>query len=370
MTMRAAGKVLRLLPSAAALLLIALFAGSCPAWSSGSADLTGAMMSPRFLDGDNASESWNYIFRFPESGYTLFSNFMISNTRAGKHRATAVGILVAPDGRRTLLKNGRARGKWTYLPGEEGLEMRLARHVFRMTPDSHHLHMENNSGTFTIDSVSISRPFFPPAVTLRGGDILERIFLAPRMEVTGTAAFPGEEPVDLGRGRGIAYLERSPVADHERMVSRLIFHTFRGETEVSILEFRGTRKDDYRSTALLLLMKDGEVVFHDSSATVEYSAFREDDKLPSYLIPGEFRFAGASGGKSVEGQVNLALTWRYDWLEALDNLIIKTYMGLYSHPIQCEHEAVGAMKVDIGGKPGAVETTGVAVIHILNPPNW
>lgn len=360
----------RLLAAGAAALLIGLTPGPLTARASGTAPLTGDMMSPRFLAGANASESWNYIFRFPQSGYTVFSRFMIFNTGPGSHRASAVGILVAPDGRRALIKNGRSRRKWTYVPGNEGPEMRLAKHVFRLSPDSHDLHMENGRGTFSIRSVSLSRPFFPSPAKLPGGAELERIILAPRMEVTGTATFPGEETVDLGRGRGISYLERSPVADHDSMVSKLMFHSFGGKYEVSLLGFRGTGKNDYRDSSLLLLMEDGEVVFHDDSAAVEYSSFYRDDKSPNYLVPGEFRFRNTSGEARVEGEVKLSLTWRYDWLEGFGNSLVRLFMRRYSHPIQFEHEAAGSLRINVDGTARAVESAGVAVLHIINDPHW
>ncbi len=372
---KAHGKKPRSNPLFPALVLLSAILGACApeprvqaaSPTSRAQSLSAKELAPRFLKGGGAWESWDYIFGFP-AGYFLFARFQISNLGPGSHRGLAVGMIVSPDGRFTLIKNGRKKKQWSQEIDEEGVTIRIAKHTFRLSPAVHQLEMKNSRGRLFVQSRPVAKLFRPSNQPMAGEKKSETVVLAPRLQGQATIQHPKEKAIDLGTGYGTLIYNASEIAEHKLAVSQFQFHTFEGDVQFSFVESTAPTGSQPRRKALLYVWKGGRVVHRSTQFTRRYTGLRKEDKKPRYPIPSGFEISEKSGSVSLTGSTRLRLVQRYDWLDGLDSAIVRFIVKQFSHPVQYLFIGDYRFELDLGDGPELYEGKGVASIQILNRP--
>jgi hypothetical protein len=106
----------------------------------------GARVS-RISEADNASEYWDIVARF-DSGYSLFTRFLITHEGPGKHTGVVTWYLVAPDGRMVPFRNGRRRERWTLSP--DGARIRIGSSILDQRGSVHALEYDSKKRGISI----------------------------------------------------------------------------------------------------------------------------------------------------------------------------------------------------------------------------
>jgi hypothetical protein len=323
--------------------------------------------APHLSEDGQAWEAWEYIFQF-STGHTLISRFQVTNAGPGSNRAVSVGVIIAPDGRTALIRNSRERKDWTYSTSPSGVELRLARHLLRMSPPRFHVHMEHSQGRFTIDAESLTPAFRPGRLMLSKDKSYTLTVLAPRLKARGVVQLPGGPEVDLGEGHGIAVHAYSDMADHKQALSQLRFHTFDQGTQMSLLEFTTPERYEYQRVALMLVTRGNEIVHHSCDYGRTFTSLELDPEKPNYPKPLGFRLTERSPAGSVSGDVTLRTIRRFDILSWLNSAVARFFVKQVSHPIQYLFRAPYDVQVELGGKSERLIGTGFSTLSILNKP--
>lgn len=118
--------------------------------SAGAVDAAGADASPArplvspaavVLRDDDASQYWDLTSEL-ESGHRIFARFQITNQGPGDNNATAIGHVIAPNGKKTKFRNGRLESGWTLSEdrldldvGKSHLDMHSPRYRLKVNKD-------------------------------------------------------------------------------------------------------------------------------------------------------------------------------------------------------------------------------------------
>jgi hypothetical protein len=323
--------------------------------------------APHFIDSAQAWESWDYAFRFPD-GTSIFAQFQVTSLGPGKHRGVVVGVLILPDGRSVLIKNGRPRDQWSSRTDENGIELSIARHRLEIRPPSHKLHLENGRGRITLETTSRVPAARPGRLKYDGDKFYDLTVLAPRLSARATIEIPGSAALQLENGDGVGLHAFSNVADYKQAASWLRFHTFDDPLQVSFLEFTAPKKQAFQRVRFLVLAQEGAVLRTSVDYERSYAGFQEDPEKPHYPIPSRFHLRDRSERTELSGSADLRLRRRDDLLSWLDSSLLRFLVRRFSHPVQYFFDADYELSVDLGNGPQALRGTGLANLVILNQP--
>ncbi|HLA76886.1 MAG TPA: hypothetical protein VJU18_04820 [Vicinamibacteria bacterium] len=322
---------------------------------------------PRFDPGGQAWESWEYAFRFP-NGYTLLAQFQISNLGLGSHRGLVVGIILGPDGRSTLIKNGRARDSWTYEAPGQGCTLKIAKHVLSLEPPRHRLHVQNSQGEFTVEAESLTPSLRAGRIRLDASRFYDLTVLAPRLKARGSARFPGGPLLDLGEGVGVALRSYSNLADYQQAASVFRFHSFDPGVQLSLAEITTTAKHGSERLGFLWMVRGSRVVFRSYDVDRRFTLTRRDAAGPGYPVPQALTLGAGRPDPAVSGQAKLELRRRDDLLGWLDSALVRFVVRQFSHPVQYVFDAEYAFDVETGGVREKLTGRALALCSILNHP--
>ncbi len=322
---------------------------------------------PRFGRAGRAWESWEYVFGFP-SGYTLLARMQVTSSGPGRHRALVVGMILAPDGRTALIKNGRPRDRWSFETTSDGVRLRVAHHEITAGLSGHRLLIQNSMGRFEVEAEPLSGPVRIGRVTLARDQSYELVLLAPRLRVRGRVQFPGEPEKDLGSGTGVALRAFSDVADFELADVWLSLHTFDRATQVSLLEFTTTKRLGRKRIGVLFATRGGEIVLRKAVYERELLGLAKDPLSPGYPVPARIRLSAADTDGLLTGQVRLELRRRDDIIEWIGSRLLGLFVRRIAHPIQYLFEADYRFDLERGGVAEECTGRGIACLSILNRP--
>ncbi len=322
---------------------------------------------PRFDPAGQAWETWEYVFRFP-SGHTLLAQFQVTNAGLGSLRGVVVGIIMAPDGRTTLIKNGRPRDRWTYEGQGSTAVFRIAKHVLTIAPPVHRLHVQNSQGLFTVEATATTSALRPGRVTFEDGKFHELVVLAPRLKARGTAQFPGGPVIDLGEGTGVALRSYSNTADYKQAGSQFRFHTFDKDPQFSFVELTATEKIGGQRLGYLWVTRGADILAQSFDADRRFTTTRADPKSPHYPVAEGFVLADRGAAHAVTGEARLSLVRRDDLLDWLDSSVARLVVRQFSHPVQYLFDADYHLTLDWGGQRETVAGRGFAASAVLSTP--
>jgi hypothetical protein len=169
---------------------------------------------PAFLTQKNYNEAWEFFFNFGDGTFvSLQMSFF--NIGMGDHRSLVIAKLTSPDGLELVLKNGRARHEWSYVPGK--FDFRVAKHHFYRDGDDFKLLINHSRGEIEITATPDLEPWEIGYTVRKPGrkgteDYQFISVFAPRMTAAGRYRVSpegredadGEPWIDLPEGRGMA----------------------------------------------------------------------------------------------------------------------------------------------------------------------
>ena len=325
-------------------------------------------LAPRLLRDGQAWESWDYVFVF-DNGYRLMGQFQVTNQGPGTHRALAVGLILAPDGRVALMKNGRSRKKWSYSKNEVQVAMRVAKHSLVIEPPRHVIHMENSRGMFHVEARAVSPAVYAGRIRYPGGRYYDLLFMAPQMVAQATVRFPGEPPIDLGRGRGMATRAYSNKSDYKQALGWFRFATFRDDLNLLYWEMILTRDHGFRRIPLLLVTRKDGLVHVSTRVERTLLDLHKDPRKPHYHVPGRLTFRDLSESGAISGEIQLEPLHRYDVLDWIDSGIIRFFIKQATHPVQYIYRGDYTLQWRArNGELKIVRGEGFANLALLNKP--
>ena len=323
--------------------------------------------SPHFPKGDNAWETWNYLFSFP-NGYVLSSQFSVTNVGPGDRSALGLGLIMAPDGSVAALRNSRKKGEWSHNSMDGGVTIEVARHRLEITPPLHRISMKHHDGNMDLEAESTTKVFRPNAIDLDEDNKFQMTYLAPRLRVKGRAQFRGQPEVELNDGVGIAIYSYSDTAEHKGAGSRLRFDSFDKDLQFSLLEIRRPKDAGEGRIGLLLLMRGGNIIHHGYTFERHYTGYHRDPEKPHYPIPNGFGFSNIGMGRRVAGDVRFRQIYRLDVLSWVNSGVVRFFARQVSQPIEYKFLADYTIETDLGAGPEKLTGTGFASVSILNKP--
>lgn len=326
-------------------------------------DLPRQAYEPRRDDDTTvASESWDYVFSFP-NGYRLLAQFQVTNAGPRRRHGFVTAVVVLPDRTTRVFRNSRPRGEWQSELVPDQVRLSLGRHRFTLGRERHQVHVTHHEGRFEIEAETTT-----PAVELGRvpeAGASELTLLAPRLRCRGVLQLPGQAPVELADGWGVATLTRSSQPAHRQARSSVVLHAFDPALQWSLFALATPRERGQESAGWLLLSRDGgspEVL----RAERRWAGAVRDLEAPHYLTPRELTLH-ASGA---DARVTLRPVARFDVLGWIKNPLTRFLAGRSSHPVQYLFDARYELRVGAGPAPLTGEALMMLAVFDQPQPEW
>ncbi|VAV86389.1 hypothetical protein MNBD_ALPHA02-1600 [hydrothermal vent metagenome] len=113
---------------------------------------------PLMLQDDYYKEYWEQYFLF-EDGSFVTSQFLIANLPwpVGKHHGIMIATVVTPDGKRTIIKNGRGPDEWGF--DKEKFDLFIHVHRLKSDGNKHEIRIGRKDGNWT--NTNVTSPEIP-----------------------------------------------------------------------------------------------------------------------------------------------------------------------------------------------------------------
>ena len=325
-----------------------------------------ASYAPHFLKGPYA-ETWSYLFRFP-NGYTLLSRLMITNRGPGDGRGAGIGLVIDPAGRVAQLVNSRPKERWTHVVMDDGVELNVANHRWVIRPPSHEIRMRSGRGRFDIHATALTDVYRPGRLQYSSDDFYDLTVLAPRLAARGTVQLPGEAPVELRDGYGIALHSYSNLDEQDQAVSWLQVHTFDSDVQISLWELTAPKEQGHQRVAISLLFEDDRLVMHNTGYDREFGDVQPDPESPHYPVPRRLTFSDESHDRVVRGEVTLHQRHRLELVDLINSGFVRFFVRRLMEPVAYEFTADYDLRVQREGSDYRGRGTGVASLQIVDDP--
>lgn len=333
--------------------------------------------SPHYLAGNNVSETWNYVFDFPD-GHAVSLQFMLTNIGPGDFTGVVIAYLMAPDGELAMIKNSRHSGLWTDRTDERGPWMEIAYHTLRVEHPSHRIVLDHpDRGKLDLRAETLTPMFRPGPIDFGHGDWYDVTFVAPRLRVTGSVQLPGRERVELPEGRGVALHSVANLSDDRLATSWLRIDTFDAPDQVSLFELMTSQRYGRRRLGFALRFAEDRLVGWSQQYGRRLVETRPDPAKGRYPLVDRLRFGAVRGrrvdgsdeGIDFRGEATLRLLNRNELLEFLNSPVLRFVLRFLSDPILYQYRAEYELVFDFqGSSPSTVRGRGIASLYFLDDP--
>lgn len=327
--------------------------------------LASEQIRPHYEGGDNVSESWSYVFAFPQ-GYVVNLQFMVTNIGPGEATGVLIAYLIAPDGEVAILKNTRRRGQWRDLSDEQHVELEVAYHRLTITGRRHEIAIDHpDRGKLFLSATALTPAFRPGPLDL-GSGFYRVIVMAPRLRVQGRIRLPGHEEVTLQEGRGIALHTSATIGDDRLATGWLRVDTFGASLQASLFELMTSERVGQRRIGFLLLFDGDRLV----GSTYRYGrrllGRREDPHKRTYPLYGGIRF-GSEVDFDLRAEAKLQLLNRNALLDFLNSKALRFLLRLISDPVLYQYRAEVTLRRG-EQDPAPVRGVGLVSLYLLHRP--
>ena len=103
---------------------------------------------PSLLQDEFYSEGWDQLFYFTD-GSLLVVQVTVTNIGLGNQHAGIIGMLVTPDGQRTMLKNSRSHGDWLF--SDHALNLEIAGHRLSGSHPHYEIAIRKSTGEIEVE---------------------------------------------------------------------------------------------------------------------------------------------------------------------------------------------------------------------------
>ena len=325
--------------------------------------------SPHSLEGGDLSETWDYRITF-DNGYLISCSFGITNAGPADGAGFVLTYIYPPDGDMRIIRNSRGQGDWKFETDSGGPSFYIAKNELHINLPKHRIHVDNQDGTLDLDLENVIGPVQPDRVMLTDKDWFQLTLFGPRFRSNGSLTFPGEEPISLTGGRGVAIHTRSNMADNKVAATSFRFDSFDSELEISLFEYITAPKYDSRRIRILFLNDDGAEAVHTEGIQRTFFGFSPDPKKKSYLIPSRFILKYDNGETKLKGRGDLELhiDGRLPMLTLLNSKTTRKLLSMVSSPVLYQFSTAYEIQVNHEGSDRQFEGTGVSSILVNKKP--
>ena len=151
---------------------------------------------------------------------------MITSVGPGERTGLVLVYVLPPEGDTVVMKNSRRWGDWKDLTGHTGPQFVIAKNRLSVDLPTHHLYVENSKGTVDLEMRSAVGPLQPGRIFFSEKQWYDTTLFAPRLEASGELRLPGQAPIQLINGRGLATHVVSNMPDNSQSVSVFRFDSF------------------------------------------------------------------------------------------------------------------------------------------------
>ncbi|MBL4894962.1 MAG: hypothetical protein JKY59_08890 [Emcibacter sp.] len=157
---------------------------------------------PQMLKDKFYKEYWEQHFLF-EDGTFITSQFLVANFPwpVGRDHGIMISTVVSPDGKRTIIKNGRNFGKWGF--DTEKFDLFIHTHRLKSTGNKHDIHV-GTVGRNVIDITgSAAIPPLDHQRHQRKKDYMETSFYLPyfKGDRNWRVQYDEKQPFEVGKGK-------------------------------------------------------------------------------------------------------------------------------------------------------------------------
>ena len=259
---------------------------------------------PHYLVGNNLSEIWDYRLWFP-NGYLLNCRFMITSIGPGERTGLVLAYILPPEGDTVVMKNSRKWGDWKDLTEGKGPQFVIAKNRLSVDLPNHHLHVENAKGTIDLEMQSTVAPLQPGRILFSKQEWYDATLFAPRLEASGELRLPGQAPIPLKSGRGIATHIVSNVPDNSQSVSLFRFDSFDATTEVSLYQLTMQEANKFKRVGFLTTIHNNQIAVHSTTFDRRFSDLKPDPNFKGYLVPKKVSIDYDSKLERIQGNATL-----------------------------------------------------------------
>jgi len=329
-------------------------------------ELRPATYAPHFLEGAY-SEIWHYVFRFP-TGHTIISRLVVTNRGPGEGRGGGVAIIIGPDGKVVQQVNSRPRDRWAHALLADGVSLSVAGHTWDIRPPVHELQLRSRRGHFRISATTTTDIYRPGRLWYSAERFYDLTVLAPRLEAQGVLELPGETPIELGVGHGVAFHSQANLDDDDLALSWLQVHTFDDDIQLSLWELTAPGDRRFQRVSLSLVFEHGQLVTSGQSYGRAFGELRRDPESPHYPVPGQVIVSGREETHAFQGAITLRPRHRLELVDLINSGVVRFLVRRLMQPVAYEFAADYDLTIALRDRPRRMQGTGLASLQIIGKP--
>lgn len=319
---------------------------------SAAGELDGAVIDqrPSLLSDEWYSEGWDQIFYFPD-GTLLVSQITVLNIGFGGHHAGVFAMHLAPDGRKTIIKQSRSNREWEF--AETELDLQVANHRLRGRHPEYQSLIRKGARAIDIRFESMTEAWRPGRTLDRDGDYQYVSFYAPLADATARFTLgDGQETAaaewhDLAQGRGFGLRYVNSIGLHDLILN---------STRIVDLERTPISPVIYTSVDTeggvqnhLVLFEDGRVLHESEGFDLQTKGRIETAGDDTRDIPDHYSIEIKEDGFTLSGTVKIErFLARVDPVDSLKPFV-RTIVKLLNTPIQYRYLARYDLEYNSGG---------------------
>lgn len=295
---------------------------------------------PSLLSDEWYTEGWDQIFYFSD-GSLVVSQITILNIGFGGHHAGVFSMHVAPDGRKTIVKQSRSNREWEF--SETGLDLRIADHRLNGLPPDYQALIRKNVDEVDIAFRSLTEPWSLGKTIEVEGEYQYVSFYAPLADAAGRYRLAGTEKAETpewrnlegGRGFAVRYVNSIGLHDLIRSATRIV-----DLERSSISPVIYTSVDNNGGVQNhLALFQDGRILHESEGFELQTSGRTETADEDTRSIPDNYSINIEQENFSLRGMVKIKrYLARVDPVDSLKPFV-RTIVKLLNTPIQYRYLA-------------------------------
>lgn len=306
---------------------------------------------PSLLSDEWYSEGWDQTFYYPDGSLTI-SQITVLNIGFGSHHAGVFAMYVAPDGRKTIVKQSRSNREWEF--SEDVLDLRIAEHRLEGSPPRYQALIRKKTDEVDISFESLGEPWRLGKTLERDGGYQYVSFYAPIADASGRFRLgksdgsdaPEWHQLEGGRGFAVRYVNSIGLHDLIRSATRIVDLE---RSEISPVIYTSVEEDGAVQNHIALF-RDGRIIHTSHGFELETGGRPEtaDDDVRN--IPDNYRIAVEEEGFSLSGTIRIdKFLARVDPVDSLKPFV-RTIVKLLNTPIQYRYLAKYDLDYVSGGQ--------------------
>ena len=295
---------------------------------------------PSLLSDEWYTEGWDQIFYFPD-GSLIVSQITILNIGFGGHHAGVFSMHVAPDGRKTIVKQSRSNREWEF--SETELDLKIADHRLNGLPPAYQVLIRKKVDEVDIAFTSLTEAWSLGKTIEVDGEYQYVSFYVPLADAAGRYRLKGrggkETPewrdLEGGRGFAVRYVNSIGLHDLIRSATRIVDLE---RSSISPVIYTSVDKNGGVQNHLALF-QNGRILHMSKGFELQTSGRTETADEDTRSIPDNYSINIEKENFSLKGTVEIKkYLARVDPVDSLKPFV-RTIVKLLNTPIQYRYLA-------------------------------